>query len=66
VCSNGEAFSSIGVDEIYPGSDPRLFVSWMGTDVDKNHFISHTRRLSRFSSFSVGSIYNDAKTIINA
>jgi hypothetical protein len=46
--------------------DPRSFISWIGTDVNKNYCISHTRRLSRFTQFSVGSIYNQAKSIINA
>ena len=64
ICYNGEAYTK--TDGGYYGNEPRFFVSWMGSDVNKNHFISHTRRLSRFSAFSVGSIYNDAKNVITA
>jgi hypothetical protein len=45
--------------------DPRTFISWIGTDINNNYCISHTKRLSRFSQFSVGSIYSQAKNIIN-
>lgn len=57
---------AVGADGLYGGGDPRLFVTWMGSDVNNNHFISQSMRLSRYSSFSVGSIYNSAKNVITA
>ena len=44
-CLNGECFT----EGSYGDLDPRLFISWVGTDASGDHCISHTRRLSRFT-----------------
>jgi hypothetical protein len=42
----------------YPSdSDPKFFISWVGTDVAGNYMLSQTKRLSRFSMYSVQNIY---------
>ncbi len=43
---------------VYPtDSDPKFFISWVGTDVSGNYMLSQTKRLSRFSMYSVQNIY---------
>ena len=44
----------------YGGADPKFFISWIGTDNSGNYMLSHTKRLSRFSQYSIGSIYSKA------
>lgn len=46
----------------YTGSDPRFFISWIGTDASGNYMLSHTKRLSRFTQYSIGSVYNKVIT----
>lgn len=53
--------SSYGGDEV---NDPKFFISWIGTDSAGNHMLSHTRRLSRFTQYSVGSVYQKAKKFV--
>lgn len=48
----------------YGASDPKFYISWVGTDVSGNHMLSHTKRLSRFTQYSIGSIYNKAKSLV--
>lgn len=45
-------------------SDPKFFISWIGTDKSGNYMLSHTKRLSRFSMYSVQNIFERAKTLV--
>ncbi|MEI2688119.1 MAG: hypothetical protein V9G14_19190, partial [Cypionkella sp.] len=38
-------------------ANPRFFISWIGTDTADNYMLSHTKRLSRFSQYSIGGFY---------
>lgn len=57
-CNTNTASKCYNVGSSYAGSDPRLFISWIGTDASGNHMLSHTKRLSRFTQYSIGSIYS--------
>jgi hypothetical protein len=46
--------------------DPKFFISWIGTDADGSHMLSHTKRLSRFTQYSIGSIYQSAKGLFTS
>lgn len=58
-CVNNECFQR-GTDIT---QDPSIFISWLGTDKDKDHCISHAQRLSRFTRYAVGNIYDSAVTV---
>lgn len=59
--TNNECFSKA---TSFKGEDPKFFISWIGTDSNEDHLLSHTKRLSRFSQYSVGSIYQSAKGLV--
>lgn len=44
-------------------NDPKIFVSWMGTDSTGAYMLSQTKRISRFTEYSVGNVYQDALKI---
>lgn len=46
-------------------SDPVFYISWIGTDSSGNNMLSYTKRLSRFYQYSIGSIYQKAKSLVN-
>jgi hypothetical protein len=60
VCDNNECFS-VGSNGVT--IDPRFFVSWIGTDSSSDNCISYARRLSRFTQYSIGSIYSAAQSM---
>jgi hypothetical protein len=45
--------------------DPKFYVTWFGTDVDKKPLKSSNLSMSRFRQYSVGSLYNSAKDAFN-
>lgn len=61
-CSEATGYKCYSKGLTYEGNDPRFFISWIGTDYYGNYMLSHTKRLSRFTQYSIGSIYN---TIVN-
>jgi len=44
-------------------NDPKIFISWMGTDTAGAYMLSQTKRISRFTEYSVGNVYQDALAI---
>lgn len=63
VCENNECFS---VGNTGVSINPRFFVSWIGTDSKGDNCISYARRLSRFTQYSIGSIYSSARNMFNS
>jgi hypothetical protein len=47
----------------YSANDPKIFLSWIGTDKNGNYMLSQTKRISRFTEYSVGNVYQDALKI---
>ena len=43
-----------------------IYVSWIGSDIAGQHYISHTLRLKKLSVFSQTDIYNQALTLFAA
>lgn len=41
--------------------DPRVYISWIGTDKDGNNLLSASYRMSQFRKYSVYQMYSDAK-----
>ena len=41
--------------------DPRVYVSWIGTDSDGNNLLSAGYRMSQFRQYSIFQMYSDAK-----
>jgi hypothetical protein len=42
----------------YPSNtDPIFFISWIGTDANGNYMLSQSKRLSRFSMYSLQNIF---------
>ncbi len=37
-----------------------IYVSWLGTDVNDEHMVSHTQRLKKLSKFSLSNIFVQA------
>jgi len=58
VCNDSTQLKCYTKGTAYGGADPRFFIAWIGTDVSGNHMLSHTKRLSRFTQYSIGSIYS--------
>lgn len=42
--------------------DPRVYVSWIGTDSDGNNLLSSTYRISQFRKYSIFSMYKQARS----
>ncbi|EWS72669.1 hypothetical protein TTHERM_000727808 (macronuclear) [Tetrahymena thermophila SB210] len=42
--------------------DPKVYISWMGTDSNGNYMTSAGLRMSRFQSYSVGEFYQSSKS----
>lgn len=56
-CVDGSCYRS---GSVYNGPDPKFYLTWIGTDSNKDHFLSQAKRLSRFNQYSVGSVYKEA------
>jgi hypothetical protein len=44
-------------------NDPKIFLSWIGTDRSGDYMLSQTLRISRFTEYAVGNAYADAVKI---
>ena len=56
VCYLGECYESI-TSTGYGTIDPVIYVSWAGDDASGKSLLSSSRRLSRFSMYSVSGVY---------
>lgn len=45
--------------------DPKFYITWFGTDVDKKPLKSSNLSMSRFRQYAVGALYNSAKDAFN-
>jgi hypothetical protein len=45
--------------------DPKIYVSFIGTDSNDNYMESAGKRISRFRQFSVGQMYGSAKSAVS-
>ena len=45
--------------------DPKFYITWFGTDKDKNPLKSSNLAMSRFRQYAVGALYNSAKDAFN-
>jgi hypothetical protein len=45
--------------------DPKFYITWFGTDIDKKPLKSSNLSMSRFRQYAVGSLYNSAKDAFN-
>ena len=57
VCANAECSETSAGD-----CDPRVYISWLGTDSQGNNLISASYRMSQFQKYSINSLYSQAKT----
>lgn len=60
VCYNNECFESNSKG--YGTIDCTIYVSWAGTDTSGTHLLSNTMRLSRYSFYSMSSVYSAVKS----
>ena len=60
ICHNDECFESSGSG--YGTTDCTFYISWAGDDVNGKSLLSSSMRLSRFSLYSVSSVYSAIKT----
>lgn len=44
-------------------NDPKIFLSWIGTDRSGDYMLSQALRISRFTEYAVGNAYADAVKI---
>jgi hypothetical protein len=65
-CNSDTNYKCYSSNANYKGADPKFFISWIGTDSAGNYMLSHTKRLSRFSQYSIGSIYSKAVSAITS
>jgi hypothetical protein len=42
--------------------DPRVYISWIGTDKNGNNLLSSGYRMSQFRKYSINKLYSEAKT----
>jgi hypothetical protein len=62
-CINNQCFDDIKSSSFII-TDPSIYISWIGTDANGQHCLSYAKRLSRFTEYSIGSIYNSAKKLV--
>ncbi len=46
-------------------SDPKVYLTWFGTDVDGNYFDSSNLSMEKFKQYSINSLFNSAQQIFN-
>jgi hypothetical protein len=59
-CYNGECYDTFSN---YSSPDLKVYVSWAGSDSKNNQYLSQSQRLSRFSLYSVSSLYSSVRNM---
>ena len=39
--------------------DPKIYITWIGTDVDNHNLVSVNERLTNFNNYNIGAVYED-------
>lgn len=60
-CVNSQCFN---IGDLSNTNKILVYVSWIGTDLDGQHFVSHTMRLKKLNMFSQQNIFLSALTLI--
>lgn len=58
-----DSSAGTGISPLTLANDPHILLSWIGTDSKGAYMLSQTRRISRFSQFSLDNVYSSVLDI---